>query len=86
MIFQTDIAMLGGVLHLNENYFSRSSEFIPERWLNDTNEMEGCPNNGRSDNPFAYLPFGFGPRACIGKRFAEMEVTVLILRWVCIVE
>lgn len=71
--------MVGGVLHLDDTHFTRSKEFIPERWLND-NEMKGCPNNGRSDHPFTFLPFGFGPRACIGKRFAEMETTVVIFR------
>lgn len=78
---QTDVAMFGGVPHLDENHFARSSEFIPERWLNDNNGMEGCPrNNGRSDSPFAFLPFGFGSRACVGKRFAEIVVTVILMR------
>lgn len=76
----TDVAMIGSLLHLDENHFSRSSEFIPERWLSNTNVMEGCPNNGRSNNAFTFLPFGFGSRACIGKRFAEMEITIVLFR------
>ncbi|XP_037044398.1 probable cytochrome P450 12b2, mitochondrial [Bradysia coprophila] len=76
----TDVAMFGALLHLDDNHFTRSAEFIPERWLSGTDVMEGCPNNGRSDNPFAFLPFGFGSRACIGKRFAEMEIAIVLLR------
>ncbi|KAJ6618908.1 putative cytochrome P450 12b2, mitochondrial [Pseudolycoriella hygida] len=73
----TDIAMVGNVLHLDESHFPRSKEFIPERWLKDI-KMEDCPH--RSSNPFTFLPFGFGSRACIGKRIAEMEVIVIMLR------
>lgn len=72
--------MVGGLRHLDETHFTRSKEFIPERWLNDDNEMKGCPNKGRSESPFTFLPFGFGARACIGKRFAEMETNVVIFR------
>ncbi len=82
IIFQTDVAMVAGVLHLDDNHFARSKEFIPERWLQNDHMMEGCPNHGKSENPFTFLPFGFGARTCIGKRFAEMEVNVVLFRWV----
>lgn len=66
-------------LQLNENHYERSMEFIPERWLKSDNA--DCPvKSARETNPFTYLPFGFGPRSCIGKRFAELETEVLVLR------
>lgn len=71
--------MGAAVLHLDETHFKKSNEFIPERWLT-SNEMEDCLNNGRSYHPFTFLPFGFGARTCIGKRFAEMEATLVIFR------
>ncbi|MBI2375715.1 MAG: cytochrome P450 [Deltaproteobacteria bacterium] len=51
-------------------WFDRPREFLPERFL------PGVPLR----NPKAYLPFGAGPRACIGKHFALLELEVVIGR------
>lgn len=61
----------------DENFVERADEFIPERYLKEA--QPGCPS-AKEIHPFLMLPFGFGPRACIGKRFAEMEIEVLIIR------
>lgn len=61
----------------NEEQYENCEEFIPERFLrNDANE---CPVKDKA-NPFTFLPFGFGPRMCIGRRFAELEMETLICR------
>lgn len=73
--------VLMGVMELSnsEEYFPQSSEFMPERWLKSNEVSEACPE-ARSRNPFVYLPFGFGPRTCIGKRIAELEMETLLVR------
>lgn len=71
--------MAGSILQRDENHFPQSDTFIPERWMRNEAQSTKCPS-ARAANPFIYLPFGFGPRACIGKRFAEMEVQIMLAR------
>ncbi|KAJ3352781.1 hypothetical protein GGF32_003558 [Allomyces javanicus] len=47
-------------------YFADPETFNPDRW------------NIKDIHPFASLPFGFGPRMCVGRRIAEMEMTVFL--------
>ncbi|XP_020296279.1 cytochrome P450 9e2-like [Pseudomyrmex gracilis] len=56
-------------LHHDPAYFPNPQKFDPERF-NDKNKD--------NINPYAYLPFGLGPRKCIGNRFALMETKLLL--------
>lgn len=56
--------------------YQQTDEFIPERWLKSDNSIESA----KSAHPFTYMPFGFGPRMCIGRRFAELELETLMMR------
>lgn len=59
-----------------DKYFPKAESFIPERWLrNVDNEL-----SAKSISPFVSLPFGFGPRSCIGQRFATMEMEVVLAK------
>uniref|UniRef100_A0A2L2YDF7 Putative cytochrome P450 49a1 n=1 Tax=Parasteatoda tepidariorum TaxID=114398 RepID=A0A2L2YDF7_PARTP len=57
-----------------ERYFEDASTYRPERWLR--NEM------GKKITPdsFAFQPFGFGPRMCIGRRIADLEMLTLLTK------
>ncbi|XP_011705627.1 PREDICTED: cytochrome P450 9e2-like, partial [Wasmannia auropunctata] len=56
-------------IHRDPKYFPNPDKFDPERF-----------NEKNKDNilPYTYLPFGLGPRKCIGNRFALMETKILI--------
>jgi cytochrome P450 family 9 len=51
-------------LHHDAKYWPNPEKFDPERFSDD---------NKANINAGAYLPFGVGPRNCIGSRFALME-------------
>nr|BBE49549.1 cytochrome P450 monooxygenase [Adoxophyes honmai] len=49
-------------------YFPHPDKFDPERFSEE---------NKHKIDPFTYMPFGLGPRNCIGSRFALCEVKVM---------
>lgn len=65
--------MSNNLISMNDKYFPRASEFLPERWLPDHEDMKG-------KHPFAFLPFGFGPRMCVGRRFADLEIETMVAK------
>jgi cytochrome P450 len=65
----TTIIISPWVLHRDPRYFERPDEFRPERWSGDF---------ARQLPRFAYIPFGGGPRICIGNRFAMMEAVLIL--------
>ncbi|XP_068140583.1 probable cytochrome P450 12a4, mitochondrial [Drosophila tropicalis] len=63
---------------ISEKYFPRASEFLPERWLRP---VDGdAANSLKLTYPFVFLPFGFGPRMCVGKRIVDMELELGLAR------
>lgn len=55
----------------DENQFANPDEFIPERWERESNKW----------NAFSNLPFGFGARSCVGRRLAQQELYLAIIRF-----
>ncbi|XP_060084495.1 probable cytochrome P450 49a1 isoform X2 [Ylistrum balloti] len=64
----TPMQLCSGPIGRDEKYFPEQDQFIPERWIRGDTKTDV--------NPFAHLPFGFGPRKCIGQRFAEQEIYI----------
>jgi len=56
-------------LHRHPEYWSQPEDYLPERW--------GAPE-AKQQHRYAYLPFGGGPRICIGNSFATMEAQLLL--------
>ena len=56
-------------LHRHPALWKDSHRFDPDRFL---------PERAAQRHKFAYLPFGAGPRICIGNNFALMEAKVLL--------
>ncbi|XP_019198868.1 PREDICTED: protein LUTEIN DEFICIENT 5, chloroplastic [Ipomoea nil] len=59
-------------LHRSPNHWEDADRFNPERW-----SIDG-PNPNETNQNFSYLPFGGGPRKCIGDMFATFETVVAV--------
>ncbi|EQB77918.1 cytochrome P450 3A7-like isoform 1 [Camelus ferus] len=59
------------ILHHDPELWPEPEEFRPERF---------SKRNQDSINPYTYLPFGTGPRNCIGMRFAMMSMKLALVK------
>jgi cytochrome P450 len=62
------IQIFSYVCQHDPRWFPEPETFDPDRFL---------PERQRALPPFAYFPFGGGPRVCIGNAFAMMEMTLV---------
>ncbi len=56
--------------HRHPGFWDRPGEFDPDRW---TSEL-------REKNKLAFFPFGMGPRTCVGRHFALLEIKLILIR------
>ena len=70
----TTVALNIYALHRDAEFWPRPLEFDYTRWMRD-------PVTGLKPtlaHPFCYLPFGAGPRNCIGQNFALIEAKIIV--------
>lgn len=65
----TQVLVAPWVLHRHQLYWDRPEVFDPERFL---------PERSEHRPRYAYLPFGGGPRICIGATLAMTEAVVIL--------
>lgn len=77
----TDIGVPLYALHHNEEYFTLPSSYQPERWLTPPGAATRDDDKQRLERQqAAFAPFLIGPRGCIGKNMAYMEMLIVIAR------
>jgi len=60
-------------IHHSSEYYPNPHKWDPERFM---------PENRDKLTPYTYLPFGIGPRNCVGMRFALMEAKTAVVHLV----
>lgn len=53
--------------HSKAIWGSDADEFVPDRWERITEKQKN-----------AFIPFSYGPRSCVGRNVAEMELTLIV--------
>ena len=66
-----DVFMPPNVLHHDPALWPDPEKFDPDRF---------SPENRETRGSYKYMPFGLGPRQCIGYRFALLEVKTAMLK------
>lgn len=68
------ILVSAAIMHRNPKYFEHPDEWLPERFLE-------WSSSDPWDGPFSrsvYMPFGNGRKRCIGWRFAQWEMLIIL--------
>ena len=72
-------------IHHNAEYYPRPFTYLPERWLAGSKYSSGDDVVGEMDGAAAqaaFCPFSIGPRGCIGKGLAYVEMMTALARTV----
>ncbi|KAF9885994.1 hypothetical protein FE257_012172 [Aspergillus nanangensis] len=67
----TTVSVAQWATYRSPKNFKRADEFLPERWTDAA---------FASDNKFAFQPFSYGPRNCLGKNLAYHEMRLILAK------
>ncbi|RSM14651.1 hypothetical protein CEP52_001323 [Fusarium oligoseptatum] len=67
-------------MHHNPEYFPEPFKFKPERWIVDEDDTTGASAESVALVQSAYMPFSAGPRGCIGKNLAYLEMNLVLAK------
>jgi len=67
----TNVIVSQWVLHRDPHLYPHPERFDPERWREEASGRRSLPK-------FAYLPFGAGPRVCVGASLALTESALVL--------
>jgi cytochrome P450 len=65
----SDVLLVPWVIHRHEKFWTNPEAFDPDRFL---------PERSAGRHRCAYVPFGGGPRLCIGMHFALLEALIVV--------
>lgn len=71
----TQFVLCHYVVSRDPSIFPEPESFQPHRWL-----KKSQPDTLGVQHPFGSVPFGYGVRACLGRRIAELEMQLLLAR------
>ncbi|OLT19157.1 cytochrome P450 [Actinomadura sp. CNU-125] len=71
----SDVLICPYTLHRHPDYWEEPDSFVPERFAP---ENAGEPGSPRERPRYAYIPFGAGPRFCVGSNLGLMEATFVL--------
>eukprot|EP00850_Spirogloea_muscicola_P015422 SM000118S25565 [mRNA] locus=s118:41564:44531:+ [translate_table: standard] len=60
-------------IHRLPELYTDPLAFRPERWLPGNEHL-------RSSHPCSYIPFGAGPRMCVGYKFGQLEIVMTLVK------
>lgn len=64
-----NVLIPAGAMHRDERYYPQPDIFNPDHFL---------PEKVAARDSVLYLPFGEGPRNCVGLRFGKMQVMIAL--------
>lgn len=66
----SSVLVVPDIIHRNPRYWCDPERFKPDRFLSE---------RSRNRDPLSFLAFSFGPRNCIGRNFAMIEMKVILI-------